>query len=382
MDAAIVLIANVGAPHNEYKPQELAGLGIHLIPKNEFSKAIHEIERLDCILIDDGLLNDVVLVELETALLNFNVPIVLVGDCKVGSEKIQRLLTYQVSKLNPETLSDIDALCSNRNTPQLPVLNIYTDASAKKILMIDDNEINLASANLVLSNARHIVDAVTSGDDAISKLRVHSYDLIFIDMHMPGKNGIETLKTAREVVGYELPPVIFLTADVTKQAEIDAVNAGAAGILTKPMNSATLRAAVQEYANLSAVGGRASVGGVLPVSDGSQAYAEVDDMLSTGITKEAVGSLIQKFSEDFNRDLLQGGIAAAQSDEECVRKLLHRMQGSVAAMHFQALLDQLKVLERRSTGDMCSSFLGSVNDVQELVNEAVKDLRDYLFHQN
>ncbi|MFC5452076.1 response regulator [Paenibacillus aestuarii] len=87
------------------------------------------------------------------------------------------------------------------------------------ILLVEDNEINQTVARSLLENNHCLVDVAHNGYDALSLLRDHVYDLILMDIHMPGLDGIETTRQIRLMPGYQSVPIIAVTADSTLDKE-------------------------------------------------------------------------------------------------------------------------------------------------------------------
>ena len=69
---------------------------------------------------------------------------------------------------------------------------------SKRILVIDDDEFVRKSFTLALSGSGYEVDTVESGEKGIKKAGNEKYDLIYLDLKMPGLNGVETLRELRK----------------------------------------------------------------------------------------------------------------------------------------------------------------------------------------
>ncbi len=80
----------------------------------------------------------------------------------------------------------------------------------KSILVIDDEEAIRKSFLLALEDTGYRVDVAESGEKGVEMQKMRPYDLIFLDLKMPGMNGSETLRTLRQ--SDETTPVYLITA--------------------------------------------------------------------------------------------------------------------------------------------------------------------------
>lgn len=108
--------------------------------------------------------------------------------------------------------------------------------SLAKILIIDDQDLNISLLERILTKAGF--QRLFSSNDSrqIAKLLDEiNPDIILLDLHMPGLDGIEALRFIQEKTGPDnFLPVLMLTADVTAKAKQDGLNAGVNDFLTKP----------------------------------------------------------------------------------------------------------------------------------------------------
>jgi two-component system sensor histidine kinase BarA len=117
-----------------------------------------------------------------------------------------------------------------------------------KILVVDDNEINLRLAEIILKRNSYDVTTVCSGNEAVEMARHNNYDLVFMDLHMPGMDGYETAKRIRSIKNTEKWPVIIaLTANAMPQ-EIEKVgDCDMDDILIKPISEQIICDIISEW---------------------------------------------------------------------------------------------------------------------------------------
>lgn len=108
----------------------------------------------------------------------------------------------------------------------------------KRILWVDD-EIELLRAHVRLLEQRgYAVETATNGDDAISLVQQHEYDLVFLDEMMPGMGGLEVLSTIKDIK--PLLPVVMVTKNETESLMEEALGSKITDYLVKPVNPGQL----------------------------------------------------------------------------------------------------------------------------------------------
>jgi len=86
-----------------------------------------------------------------------------------------------------------------------------TDASGKKILVVDDEPDAVEFVRAVMEEAGHRVVSASGGDEGLAKARAESPDLIVLDVQMPGKDGFTTFAELRRDAQLASIPVVMLT---------------------------------------------------------------------------------------------------------------------------------------------------------------------------
>ena len=103
-----------------------------------------------------------------------------------------------------------------------------------KILVVDDDNMNLRMAELILAKHGYDVVKMESGAKCLEYLQEEWVDLILLDVHMPQMSGFEVLQRLKANIKWAEIPVIFLTADNDKKVEIRGLKEGAYDFITKP----------------------------------------------------------------------------------------------------------------------------------------------------
>ncbi|CAM3393529.1 response regulator [Aequorivita lipolytica] len=124
-------------------------------------------------------------------------------------------------------------------------LRQYRDLSHLSVLIVDDNLLNQKILAKILSRSYIEPDFSKDGDDALLKCASKHYDLIFMDVHMPGKDGFEIVQYLRKIDNTAV--ILGFSADVTKEAIERGIKAGMNAYLTKPIEQETLFAVLNQY---------------------------------------------------------------------------------------------------------------------------------------
>ena len=125
---------------------------------------------------------------------------------------------------------------------KVSVGNVHFDGSLYDVLIVDDNILNLKVAERILSDYKFHITCLQSGEEAINKLKEGArYDLIFLDHMMPIMDGIQTLRTLKNMPDIKLPPVIALTANAMVGMKEFYLKEGFDGYISKPINREELQ---------------------------------------------------------------------------------------------------------------------------------------------
>jgi signal transduction histidine kinase len=121
-----------------------------------------------------------------------------------------------------------------------------------KILLVDDNENNLLSMEVILDNEDYTIYKATSGREALRiLLKEEDFSLILLDVRMPIMDGYETAALIQERDKLRHIPIIFITAqDYEDESAYKGYEAGGVDFILKPINAEILRAKVMVFAEM------------------------------------------------------------------------------------------------------------------------------------
>jgi CheY-like chemotaxis protein len=116
-----------------------------------------------------------------------------------------------------------------------------------RILIVDDNPMNLKLARLVVTAEGHEADVAAGADEALTLLEEQRPDLILMDLEMPVVDGVELTRRLKADPATAAIPVIALTAAAMHRDRERATEAGCAGFVTKPLDTRGFAATLASY---------------------------------------------------------------------------------------------------------------------------------------
>jgi CheY-like chemotaxis protein len=120
-----------------------------------------------------------------------------------------------------------------------------------RVLLAEDNPVNALLARTLLTQVGCTVDRATTGEEAIAAAETKPYDLILMDLRMPGLDGLSAARRLR-ASGVD-SPIVALTANAFDEDRRAALAAGMDDFLTKPLDPAALRAILSRWVGRTAI---------------------------------------------------------------------------------------------------------------------------------
>ncbi|WP_321469850.1 response regulator [uncultured Paludibaculum sp.] len=119
--------------------------------------------------------------------------------------------------------------------------------SACRLLVVEDNRISQQVLSAILNKGGFEFDCASDGPAAIAAAKAQQYQLILMDLQMPGMDGLETTDHIRTIPNYQDVPILALTAEVSDQVRAQCRQKGMAAFLNKPVHAAVLLAEVNAH---------------------------------------------------------------------------------------------------------------------------------------
>lgn len=256
---------------------------------------------------------------------------------------------------------------------------------AARILVVDDNPANLQLAGELLRGLNTEVVLATSGKEALEWCRKQEFDLIFMDIQMPGMDGIETTKRLRIDHPRRRTPIIALTAHSMTEQKAELLIAGMDDCVSKPVSENQLAHIVNRWVPLN---GRQAVEGPVhgtPTQPRLPAIELAEDEQPSPVdiplclklanhkptlARDMLEMLIKNLSGE--RDAINQ--AFDNQDFEQLEELVHRLYGSCCycgvprLKRISGLLD--KILQARQYDQVASPIKALDNEVDEILRWA------------
>jgi two-component system, cell cycle response regulator DivK len=120
-------------------------------------------------------------------------------------------------------------------------------ATPTRVLVVEDNTLNLKLVRDVLLRAGFDVIEARSGEEGVSQARACAPDLILMDLQLPGIDGTEAMRLIKDDLGASDVPIVALTAFAMSEDRERALRSGFDGYLSKPISIRDLPGQISEF---------------------------------------------------------------------------------------------------------------------------------------
>ena len=253
-----------------------------------------------------------------------------------------------------------------------------------RVLLVEDNAINQQVAMEFLRAADLVVDVVSNGQEALDQLQVATYDCILMDIQMPVMDGYTATARIREHQAWANLPVLAMTANVLREDQERALQAGMNDHIGKPIHRDVLYRALLRWiphAHRSVIVDRESSRPVQAAAELPIQIHGVDLDVALRNAANNPGLLIQllrDFAEDHRRESEVIREALDQGDWTLAHRKAHTLKGVAGTLGANALRDCAAVLERLLRERQMEPALEALSSVREALSPIVADLLQWL----
>lgn len=138
------------------------------------------------------------------------------------------------------------ALGLTARTPDYAVEPAVREQEPLRVLLVDDSDVNREVLGEMLLRLGHDASLASDGESALAMLGSTTYDIVFMDVQLPQMDGLEVTRRFRASGG--TTPVVALTAHTSREDRDQCLAAGMVSVVTKPVDSKHLAAAIRTYA--------------------------------------------------------------------------------------------------------------------------------------
>ncbi|MFV0516259.1 MAG: ATP-binding protein [Aminipila sp.] len=260
-------------------------------------------------------------------------------------------------------------------------------APQAKILIVDDNDMNLAVAIGLLKNTQLMVDTATSGKQCLEKITQNYYHIIFMDHMMPEMDGIETLKRLNQLEDNLCndTPVIALTANAISNAKKMYIESGFSDYISKPIQGDKLEKIIIKYLPDNLVRLTDEY-----VDDFSEKYFDIDMQLFDDYINVEKGicysgnnlnnyiKVLEIYSNSGQEISDKIKAAYLNEDWEIYRIIIHGLKSTSLSIGAEELSEKCKLLELACSKKDISYLLCHHNGVLTLLDKVLALIREYL----
>ena len=266
-------------------------------------------------------------------------------------------------------------------------LTDYSVLKGRKVLIVDDEELNRKLSKIILEENGLVADEAADGAQAIDLIKANEYDLVLMDIQMPGMSGLEATHILRKEKANL--PVIALTANAKKEDEEIYIAAGMTDYLSKPFKEQELLSKILHVLNIPGKEKKAAF--KIEKEEFHEEHQEEEQFFDLEELKKITHGdetffrkIVELFIENTPVTIQKLKLASEQEKWDQVSMLAHKMRPSFAHMGIKGLAEILKTIEENAAGkkklERLSALVNKVNNESEKIIHQLEQLIDYHPH--
>jgi signal transduction histidine kinase/DNA-binding response OmpR family regulator len=251
----------------------------------------------------------------------------------------------------------------------------YPDSRHISILVAEDNKINQTLLRHLLAGWRLSFDIVDSGIAAVEKLQTGAYDLVLMDIQMPGMDGYKATQLIRTNLKLDIP-IIAMTAHAFAGEREKSLNNGMNEYIAKPIDERELFRIIALFTGINRDRPETEKE---PAKEAPAGYLFIDLEYMRGISegnKEYEKTVTEQFLEAIPLDIATLDSALINKDADSIRRTAHNMRSDVAIMGLlEKLAPYLDVLEYEPFDE--ANFRRVISEVKTISLQALPEARHF-----
>lgn len=227
-----------------------------------------------------------------------------------------------------------------------------------RILVAEDNPVNLKVVLMMLSHLGYRADSARNGLEVLSALEHRDYDLVFMDIQMPDMDGLEAARRIRDMKGYERPRIVAITAYALEGDRERCIAAGMDDYISKPVTMEKLKAAIE------------NVESALDPS----ALSRLRELQEAG-EPDVVAELGEIFLSNAPSRIASMHEALKGNDPDALHRAAHSMKSasvSIGALRLSRICAEIEELVREARLDGVDEMLSALDEEFERVKRELK----------
>ncbi len=237
----------------------------------------------------------------------------------------------------------------------------------KRILLVEDNEMNRLVVKMILKPYNVQVTEVVNGKQAVSTLLQESFDLVLMDVQMPVMDGLEATRLIRRDISSTLP-IIALTASAIRTEKEACYGAGMNDFLAKPFDERDLLNQLTRWLGP----GRSAPGEPPPPVLYSLTKLEA---VGRG-NREFIGLMVELFCRETPAIASRMITAYDNGDMKTVRELAHRIRPSIDNLEVKGQGEVIRQIEKMAQTDTKSTELETLlHEFEQSIRAVVQQLK-------
>jgi signal transduction histidine kinase/CheY-like chemotaxis protein/HPt (histidine-containing phosphotransfer) domain-containing protein len=243
-----------------------------------------------------------------------------------------------------------------------------------KILLADDNAVNLKVASEILSRAGCRVVVATNGQEALERAGKEFFHLIFMDIQMPVMDGIEASRQIQKLRLDNLPAIIAMTAYVLNEDKRRFLEAGMDDFIAKPISGDQLLSRVRHWTEKSLLKN--------PLSETLYHQQEVADFkldrifdfdvlcqLKKHLGEDVLYASLAEFALELRELMAEIPAALERRDVDELHRCLHTLKGNAGTFGLKRMSELSRTLEEELSDQDFSAVISGLSQLEEVSNE-------------